>query len=311
MFRIVVTTLTVSCLCGGDGGGVCDGRASFALGHLGEHATGDAGVLYEPLGLGVVHAGGVLLLPLHVGVVVLAQALDRAVVEERAREGVDGAQLVAAAQSAQLFALLGRHEYGVEVVLELGPVVEKGQQVGVSALLVDYPRIARIEFLERHGDGVLELVLVLYVVLEQVLPALTRVAAQGRRRVVERVEAARDRVEEVEALLLEYARQADDLVLGRLQVGPRDYLRQVLGELLELGLYVLEYELLVAERVQKVAVDVRAAQNAARLEQLLDRVLDEDVRVRAVLVVVAAALLRLADWIVVGGERLVLLLLLL
>ena len=118
-----------------------------------------------------------------------------------------------------------RRQNRVQVGLELGPVVEERDEVGVAALLIYNPRILGVELAQRERDRVLELVLVLYVVLEQVLPTLTRVLLESGRRVVEAIEAARDCVEEFDALALEHVGEANDLVSWRFEVGPRDHLR--------------------------------------------------------------------------------------
>jgi len=105
--------------------------------------------------------------------------------------GKGRAALTAVPSGAQAHGLvLGGHEDAVELLLEGGQVVEEREQVGVAALLVHDPRVPGVELLEADGHGVLELVVVLDVVLEQVLPALQGEALEGGRRVVEGVQAA-------------------------------------------------------------------------------------------------------------------------
>ena len=113
------------------------------------------------------------------------------------------AALTAVPSGAQAHALvLGGHEDAVELLLEGRQVVEEREQVGVAALLVHDPRVPGVELLEADGHGVLELVVVLDVVLEQVLPALQREALEGGRRVVEGVEAAADLINNGDQLIV-------------------------------------------------------------------------------------------------------------
>lgn len=146
-----------------------------------------------------------LLLALHVRTVVEAHAPDRAVVAHRTRKGVDGARLATVEASAHAVRrrvtaatrhfFAGRDQDGLKVAFELRPVVEKSEQVRVPALwtiqmlswaflvdssivahlFVDDPRVLRVELLKGESDRVLELVVVLNVVLEQILPPLSRV----------------------------------------------------------------------------------------------------------------------------------------